>query len=161
MFTFDWKTHASVWRRGVRTALLLLLLAIGCQERSTVLAHEAPSPPDVRSPMPSHPTGQRTVTARVVRLLGIAWAHVLVVELDGALRGSATLYLPAGDKAARSCALDETGKPKPMLSLQLSPLAAPEAGSAGPFVFHLQQQGDGGRSYWAVNACEAVPASTP
>jgi hypothetical protein len=142
----------------MRLAPIVPLLVAGCHPSGDDPARLSPrGEQGVTTPAPTAPPGARRVTARVVEHLAVGWAHTLRVELEGDLIGIGWLYVPAGDAAALRCALDDAQKPRPVLQLQLSPFTPPAAAADMPHTFQLRLPGDGGTSYWTVDACTTPP----
>ncbi len=105
---------------------------------------------------PAARDGTRRVTARVVKYLGISWAEVILLELEGDLSGPAWLYLHAADVASRQYGV-ETKQPGAVLHLCLAPLSLPDAALDEPYTVHVRTITDGGVAFWTVKACDAAP----
>jgi hypothetical protein len=132
------------------TSLASLAVAACREARDRAVVGPVPDAERVVStPPPPVPSKAQLVAATVRRWLAVGWGDVYEVDLEGPVRGAATLWVPAGDLPKAGIATGALVSDAE-LTLELSPIPAPDAGAGGPYVLHVEQRGDGGTAYWGV-----------
>ena len=136
---------------------------VGCRNGSHAADQGQPAPGLDAGPQSSSASvaSDLRVEARSVRLLGVGWASVVDVTLDGDLHGPASLWVPAGGSEMDAFLMQAGSPAGAKIELRLVPLTPPDAGLGGPYTLHVEEVFDGGGIvYWRVTSFE-IRAAAP